>query len=101
MWTCRLNRSRPSRSSRKMRDLLSLSDDDLIARLQQAAFSYFIDYADPATGLVADTSREGSPCSIAVVGFALSCYPVAVQNGWLSRAEAAQKTLATPRWVAP
>ena len=40
------------------------------------------------TGLVADTSRQGSPCSIAVVGFALSCYPIAVRNGWLSRADA-------------
>jgi hypothetical protein len=70
-----------------------LSDDALIARLQRAAFSYLIEYADPDTGLVADTSRQGSPCSIAVVGFALSCYPIAVRNGWLSRADAASRTL--------
>ena len=76
-----------------MRDLAPLSDDALVARLQQAAFSYLIDYAHADTGLVADTSRQGSPCSIAVVGFALSCYPIAVSNGWLSRADAAARTL--------
>ncbi|OYV58228.1 MAG: hypothetical protein B7X01_03935, partial [Acidiphilium sp. 21-62-4] len=43
--------------------------------------------------LVADTSRPGSPCSIAVVGFALSCYVVAVRRGWLSRENAARRTL--------
>jgi hypothetical protein len=57
-----------------------------------------IDYANADTGLIADTSRPGSPCSIAVVGFALSCYPVAVRNGWLPRAEAAVRTLKVLRF---
>lgn len=70
-----------------------LSDEMLVSRLQRAAFTYLVDYADPDTGLVADTSRPGSPCSIAVVGFALSAYPVAVENGWLPRAKAARLTL--------
>jgi hypothetical protein len=69
-----------------------LNDEELAARLQRAAFSYFLDFVDPSTGLVADTSRPGSPSSVAVVGFALSCYPVAVDRGWLSRARAAQMT---------
>jgi hypothetical protein len=76
-----------------MSGLAQLSDEALTARLQRAAFSYLIDYANAESGLVADTSRQGSPCSIAVVGFALSCYPIAVQNGWLSRADAASRTL--------
>jgi hypothetical protein len=75
-----------------------LSDEALVTRLQRAAFSYLVDYADEETGLVADTSRPGSPCSIAVVGFALSCYPVAVENGWMSRAEAAARTLKVLRF---
>ena len=81
-----------------MGDLALISDEALIVRLQRAAFSYLSDYANDDTGLVADTSRQGSPCSIAVVGFALSCYPVAVQNGWLSRADAAARTLKTLRF---
>lgn len=76
-----------------MSDFAQLSDESLTARLQRAAFSYLIEYANADTGLVADTSRQGSPCSIAVVGFALSCYPIAVRNGWISRADAAARTL--------
>jgi hypothetical protein len=81
-----------------MTDLTSLPDPALIERLQRGAFSYFIEYSNPENGLIADTSRPGSPCSIAVVGFALSCYPVAVENGWLSRAEAVERTLAALRF---
>jgi hypothetical protein len=81
-----------------MNDLAQLSDDTLLTRLQRAAFSYMVDYVDPETGLVADTSRQGSPCSIAVVGFALSCYPIAVENGWMSRADAAAWTLKVLRF---
>lgn len=83
-----------------MSDWAQLSDEALVARLHRAAFTYLVDYANPDTGLVADTSRKGSPCSIAVVGFALSCYPIAVQNGWLSRADAAARTLRVLRFFA-
>src|SRR5665213_2457860 len=81
-----------------MGDLAALSNYALVDRLQRAAFSYLTDYSNSNNGPVADTSREGSPCSIAVVGFALSCYPVAVKNGWLSRSEAASRTLKTLRF---
>ncbi len=86
-----------------MDELTSLSDDALIERLQRGAFSYLTEFANDDNGLVADTSREGSPASIAVVGFALSCYPVAVKNGWMSRAAAATRTLKTLRffWNSP
>jgi hypothetical protein len=76
-----------------MSDWTGLSDEALIDRLQRAAFSYLIEYANADTGLVADTSRPGSPCSIAVVGFALSCYPIGVRNGWLTRADAVSRAL--------
>jgi hypothetical protein len=74
------------------------SDDALVTRLQKAAFSYFIEFCNPDTGLVADTSRGGSPASIAVVGFALSCYPIGVKNGWMSRADAVRQTLKVLRF---
>ncbi len=70
-----------------------LDDDALLERLQLGAFEYFTSYVNPENGLVADTSRHDSPCSIAVVGFALSCYVVAVRRGWLSRESAARRTL--------
>jgi hypothetical protein len=73
-------------------------DDDLLDRLERAAFGYFVDAINPTNGLVADTSRQGSPASIAVVGLALSTYPVAVERGWLTREDAAGRTLVTLRF---
>lgn len=74
------------------------TDDALLDQLQQAAFGYFLHAFNPANGLIADTSRPDSPCSIAVVGFALSTYPVAVERGWIDRAEAAARALASLRF---
>jgi hypothetical protein len=74
------------------------SDDELLDRFQHAAFDYFLEQCNPANGLVADTSRPGAPASIAVVGFALSCYPVAVERGWMARADAAARALVTLRF---
>ena len=56
-------------------------DEALLEALQHAAFEYFPRNSNPRNGLVADTSRDGSPCSIAVVGFGFSVYPIAVQRG--------------------
>lgn len=79
------------------------SDEALIERFQRAAFDYFLQEYNPASGLVADTSRAGAPASIAVVGFALASYPVAVERAWLTRADAAARTLVTLRffWNSP
>lgn len=63
-------------------------------KLQRAAFGYFPENTNLANGLVADTSRVGSPVSIAVVGMALSSYPVAVERGWMERSDAVQRSLA-------
>lgn len=71
------------------------SDDELLDRFQRAAFGYFLEQVNPENGLAADTSRPGAPASIAVVGFALSCYPVGVERGWMTRADAAARTLVT------
>ena len=83
--------------------LIELPDDAFLDRLQRGAFSYLTEYTNVQNGLVADTSRDGSPCSIAVVGFALSCYPIAVERGWMTRARAVALTLTTLRffWSSP
>ena len=72
-------------------------DLDLV-QLQQSAFRYFLDYTNAANGLVADNSRADSPCSIAATGMGLSCYPVAVNNGWLKRDDAAERVLTALRF---
>jgi hypothetical protein len=75
-------------------------DDELLDHLQRGAFGYFADETNFANGLVADTSRMDSPASIAVVGLALSVYPVAVERGWLTRDDAAARVLVTLRFFA-
>jgi hypothetical protein len=81
-----------------MKPSVAPTDDALLDQLQHAAFGYFLKTANPANGLIADTTREHSPASIAVVGFALSAYPVAVERGWMTRTAAAERTVVTLRF---
>ena len=67
----------------------------LIDDLQQRSFRFFWEQSDPQTGLAPDRWPTPSFCSIAAVGFALTAYPVGVARGWITRAEARQRTLAT------
>jgi hypothetical protein len=82
-----------------MTDFFALSDEALQESLQRAAFEYFPLYTNSRNGLVADTSRENSPCSIAVLGFAFATSAVAVERGWTERAEAVQRALSALRFL--
>ncbi len=66
--------------------------------LQRQTFDYFVHEVNPVNGLVADRAREGSPASIAAVGLALAAYPIGVERAFMTRAEAAERTLATLRF---
>ncbi|MEO8748063.1 MAG: glucoamylase family protein, partial [Rhodanobacter sp.] len=70
----------------------------LLEKLQSDAFRYFTEYANPDNGLVADSTKAGSAASISATGFALSCYPIAAERGWLSRKQAMAITLKTLRF---
>jgi hypothetical protein len=78
-------------------------DHDTLRGLQRVSFDYFLKEANPDNGLVADRTASGSPASIAATGLALSAYPVGVARGFMSRADAIARTLATLRffWNAP
>src|SRR6202140_356483 len=75
MSACRIPRD--ASTSRRIHDyggpivieVCELTDEALLDGLQRAAFDYFLGAVNPTNGLVADNSRENSPCSIAVVGF--------------------------------
>lgn len=71
--------------------------------LQERTFRYFWETANPRNGLVPDRWPSPSFSSVAAVGFALTAYPVGVERGWVSRGEAADRTLTTLRffWRAP
>ena len=72
-----------------------LSDDELLDAIQQPAFQFFWNEANPSNGLIRDRSQPGSPCSIASVGFGLSAICVGVDHGWVTRTDAAQRVRTT------
>jgi hypothetical protein len=75
----------------------SLSDEEL-SRIESDTFKYFADEINLENGLVPDSTKQGSPASIAAVGFALTAYPIAVERKYLSRTEAVKRTLTTLRF---
>jgi len=69
-------------------------DAGLINEIQRRAFLYFLDHAEPHTGLVRDRAsnfgeESKTVASTAATGFALASMPVGVERGWVSRAKAA------------
>ena len=76
---------------------------DTLENLQKETFGYFLLETNPANGLVIDKTAPDWPASIASTGLALACYPVGVKRGFMSRAKAVEKTLATLRffWNSP
>ena len=79
---------------------LDLDVDHLIEHAQRHAFGYFEDTVDPASGLVLDSTQPDSPCSIAGVGMALTAYPIAIERGYMTRAQGIAITLQTLRFFA-
>lgn len=72
----------------------------LINDLQHRTFDYFWELGNPDNGLVPDRWPTPSPSSIAAVGFGLTVYAVGAERGWISRDQAAERTLATLRFFA-
>ncbi|MEG3087008.1 glucoamylase family protein [Sphingomonas sp. PB4P5] len=72
----------------------------LIDDIQHRSFRFFWERSDPATGLMPDRWPTPSFASIAAVGFALTVYPIGVTHGWITRAAARTRTLATLRFFA-
>jgi hypothetical protein len=64
------------------------AQDDLIGTIEKDTVNYFIQYADPHTGLVADSSMPNAPASIAATGFSLLAMIAAAENEWLPREDA-------------
>lgn len=77
--------------------------EKMLESLQRDAFGYFLHENNPANGLVVDKTQRDAPASIAAVGFALAVYPVGVERSWMTRGEAAKRTLAVLRffWTSP
>src|SRR5438094_3719888 len=71
--------------------------------LEERTFHYFWDLTNPQNGLTPDRAPSPSFSSIAAVGFALTAYPIGVERGYITRADAGQRVVTTLRffWTAP
>ncbi len=66
--------------------------------LQLETFGYFLHETNPVNGLLLDKTAPDWPASIAATGLALPVYPVAVERGFITRATAIERILATLRF---
>jgi hypothetical protein len=91
------DRARPASRAQMAREAAFLDT------LEQRTFRWFWDLSDPRTGLTPDRAPTPSFASMAAVGFALTAYPIGAERGWVTRAQARERTLATLGflWQAP
>jgi hypothetical protein len=81
-----------------------IADEQLLEELQRRAVLYFLEKADPATGLVNDRANnfgadDYTAASTAATGYGLAALPIAVEHGWLNRSEAAARARTTLRFL--
>jgi hypothetical protein len=72
-------------------------------QLQRDTFQFFWEASPAETGLTPDRAPGPHDSNVAAVGFALTSYVVGVERGYVARADAAARTLATLEmlWRAP
>lgn len=66
--------------------------------LQLRTFNYFWELAEPDNGQIPDRYPKETFSSIAATGFGLAVYVVGVENGFISRSQAAERVLKTLRF---
>ena len=76
------------------------ADNAFLDSLQHDTFRFFWETANPANGLVPDRGPTPAFASIAAVGFGLTAYLVGVERGYITRAQAADRTVKTLRFFA-
>ena len=74
--------------------------DPFFDDLERRTFLYFWETTNPRNGLVPDRYPGPSPASIAAVGFGLTAYPIGIERGYITRAAARTRVLATLRFFA-
>ena len=66
----------------------SADDEEFLNKLEHDSFLYFLKEINDQNGMIKDSSRPGSPCNVAAVGFGLTAICIGESKGWMSRVEA-------------
>ncbi|MCD7970305.1 MAG: hypothetical protein LUF87_08125 [Alistipes sp.] len=78
-------------------------DQAVLDDLQLTHFNFFWELTNPDNGLVPDRASPANNtamCSIAATGFGLTAYIVGAERGFITRVQAAERTLTTLRFFA-
>jgi len=67
---------------------LIVQDEEFLEKIERDSFRYFEKEINPENGLIKDSSRPGSPCSVAAVGFGLTALCIGESRGWIEKGEA-------------
>jgi hypothetical protein len=83
---------------------ISPEDDQLLDEIEKQNFQFFWEQASPQSGLVRDRANVSGnetsvAASIAATGFGLTALCIADQRGYISRADARDRVLATLRFL--
>ena len=68
-----------------------IADEELLTLVQEQTFRYFWDYAHPVSGLARERLGSDNTVTSGGSGFGIMTLPVAVERGFISRADAAER----------
>lgn len=67
--------------------------------IERRTFDFFWETTNPDNGLAPDRHPSRPFSSIAAIGFALTAYPIGAERDWITREQAAERTLMTLRFL--
>src|SRR5688572_5056127 len=70
----------------------------LLEEIEERTFRWFWETTNPANGLVPDRWPTPSFSSVAAVGFGLTAWGIGAERGYVTREQAAERTLTTLRF---
>ncbi len=73
--------------------------NDFLEDVSARTFRWFWDTTNPSNGLVPDRAPNPPFSSIAAIGFGLTAYGIGAERGYVSRHDAAERTLSTMRFL--
>lgn len=71
----------------------------LFRDIERRTFQFFWDTTNEVNGLTPDRYPSRPFASIASMGYALTAYPIGIENGWVSRTQAVDRTLTTLKFL--
>ncbi|WP_280748088.1 glucoamylase family protein [Parabacteroides sp. PF5-9] len=76
-----------------------VADEELLTLVQKQTFRYFWDFGHPVSGMARERSTSGDVVTTGGTGFGIMAMLVAVERGFIARAEAADRVLTIARFL--